>query len=126
VSPQPAHTPIASLKRDPEKPDPNPVKRLTKRLAMMSLRCDGVGEAGPAPRENSDEETKRVVSSDDQKRSKQSEAGEAITESTDLPRIVFETAGDFKDSYTLNFDRPLGMGRSGTVVEAVHNSGVSR
>lgn len=87
----------------------------------MALRS-APGSSGPA--ENSDEATKRVVSSDDQKRSKQSEAGEASPD-LDLPRLEL-SPGRFKDTYSLNFDRPLGVGRNGTVVEAIHTSGVKR
>eukprot|EP00038_Savillea_parva_P019913 m.29651 g.29651 ORF g.29651 m.29651 type:complete len:353 (-) comp4614_c0_seq1:330-1388(-) len=80
------------------------------------------------PCNNSDEATKRAVSTDDEKRSMHAVPGAAPEDGSDtnLPRLELVSPGRFRDDYTLNFDRPLGVGRNGAVIAALHTSGVSR
>jgi hypothetical protein len=56
-------------------------------------------------------------------------SGGAAPKEDPLPELPLLdlAAARFSDEYTLNFDRPLGVGRNGAVIEAVHtNSGVAR
>lgn len=114
-------------------------------MAQRAGPCGGIHR-------NSDEETKRIASlasSDDLKRLEEAhhagnpnargkqpatsppraKSGPAAPKEIPLPELprLELAAGRFSDEYTLNFDRPLGVGRNGAVIEATHtNSKESR